>query len=187
MNYRKLISLSVILILTCATNLSCKKHSVIYDDLMWERLSDGNGIWEVERIEFFKVLEDNSIEVLTDESPTEHYYYFYTGLQDIVGVVIENDYLQKINYNSETGWYQPAGTYFFSRLAGGAENERITLELPAGGSYLTYTVVEGGKKKQIWERVTTGTTTFTVERITIRKCNNCKPVNLYFDIIETGG
>jgi hypothetical protein len=152
---------------------SCKKRDVFYEDKMWDKLSKGNGIWLLEKREVFVIKSDGSTELTFIEEPDQTKYYFYTKIIQLFGISVENDYLDITKYNSNTDVHSLSNTYFLSRLAGGAENERITLENPAGGSVdKIYTVEKGGSKNQIWTLHSGGG---SKEVITLKKCNSCSP------------
>lgn len=155
---------------------SCKKRDFFNNDLMWEKLSKGNGIWLLEKKEIFEIKSDGSTELISSEEPNQTKYYFYTKLTLIFNESVENDYLEITEYNANNNSHNLTASYFLSRLAGGAENKRITLEDPAGnGALKVYTVVKGGAKNQIWEEVSiSGGVTYR-EVIKLKKCNSCEP------------
>lgn len=163
----------VLLLLVFFSN--CNKRDALYEDKMWQKLSKGNGIWLLEKREVFQIKSDGSSELIFIEEPEQKKYYFYTKVIQIFGESVENDYLDITQYNSNTDSHSLSDSYFISRLGGGAENERITLEKPSGiGASKVYTVEKGGSKKQVWVFISGGANA-NKEVITLKKCNSCDP------------
>lgn len=166
----------ITLILIILVSLSsCKKRNFIYEDKMWNKLSKGNGIWLLEKREYTQVNTDGTTEIILLEEPVDTKYYFYTKIIKVFGTSVENDYLEITEFNEATNMHQLKNSFFISRLAGGAENQRITLENPAGGVDRVYTIEKGGSNKQVWVNVSGGTGVVYKEIITIKKCNSCTP------------
>lgn len=155
---------------------SCNKRDALNEDLMWDKLSKGNGIWLLEKKEIFEIKSDGSTELISSEEPDQTKYYFYTKITLVFNESVENDFLEITEYNASDDSHNLSESYFLSRLAGGAENKRITLEDPAGGGAVkVYTVEKNGTKNQTWVEVSNSGGVTYKEVIQLKKCNSCEP------------
>lgn len=150
--------------------LSCGKDDFVhYEDAMFNRLSDGNGVWEVVSIIDYKINADGTTEVKEETKPDAQYVFYVHGDVEL-GMPIYQNKLAVLIKNS-------TGTIDVFTYNIWAEKTRITLYQDILVSDYVFTIEKNNSNKQIWQRFTVDyTTQETTKRvIELKKCSSCEP------------
>jgi len=141
---------------------ACGKDDPINpEDVLFKHLSDGNGIWTVDKIENW-TFDANGNKTLQSVSEPDQQIIFYERSEDINGVVITYNAASVCNPDGSNTTY-----------ACEAERDRVIFRPPGDNlnAVYTFTVMENDKRKQKWmmEVDING-----MQILYISKCNSCE-------------
>jgi hypothetical protein len=157
---KKLAGTSLVLVVLLSL-FSCRKDdSINPEDTLFKRLSRGNGIWEVESVEYRKYKTDGTYEVDSLTTP-DLQYIFYVKSYIIEGVSIDINSITLARPNSLGFTYDIW-----------AEEERVVFYTDPLYFDYVFSVKENKPNKQVW--VSNGTYETSIY-ITLKKCPSCEP------------
>jgi hypothetical protein len=149
--------------------ISCNEDPDLLSDAdMFAKLSRGSGIWNIAEIRDETISNTGEVTVDSVQTDLPGYYQFYLRALDL-GVGFGDFPTALIAVGPE----ENHRIFEYILII---EPTRAIFETEAGSRVETYTIVENGREKQVWERYRVNSNnTINKRSITLRFCSLCRP------------
>ncbi len=155
---------------------SCTQVNLLNEDLFFNRVSKGFGIWQVTAIEDLYYGADGILDSSSTDLPNDVYYQFYLRSEVLSITTIENEYMA-VYFGTPDAFTR--FEYFIDQ----SYNDRLTLY-----NYHTYTILDEKKNSFTLQRIVPdyNTSDYYIRLIRLERCESCTP---WFNtsIIQQGG